>query len=55
MHEFFYNLSHQNLENVHLNNEKLAEAELHAFHAAGGRLLVDSTVAALGRNPKVSG
>jgi len=77
----------ENLENVHLNSETDAEAELRAFRAAGGRsifrmrneladcswvanrnecpemyicfayllggrLLVDTTVATLGRNPK---
>ena len=42
----------QNLENVHLNSEKAAEAELIAFRAAGGRLLLDTTVASLGRNPR---
>lgn len=42
----------QNLENVHLNSEKVAEAELHSFRQAGGVLVVDTTVASLGRNPK---
>jgi hypothetical protein len=45
--------SDQNLENVHLNDERVAEAELLAFRGAGGRLIIDSTVASLGRNPKV--
>ena len=42
----------QNLENVHLNSEKVAEAELIAFWSAGGRVLLDTTVASLGRNPR---
>jgi len=37
---------------VHLNSEKVAEAELLAFRAAGGKMLVDTTVATLGRNPR---
>jgi predicted metal-dependent phosphotriesterase family hydrolase len=40
------------LDNVHLNSEKVAEAELLAFRAAGGKMLVDTTVATLGRNPR---
>jgi phosphotriesterase-related protein len=39
------------LDNVRLDDELLAAAELGAFADAGGRLLVDCTVEGIGRNP----
>ncbi|EKX42031.1 hypothetical protein GUITHDRAFT_111886 [Guillardia theta CCMP2712] len=42
-----------NLDNVVLNKAAMAEQEMRSFKAAGGTLVVDTTVPALGRNPKM--
>eukprot|EP00960_Hanusia_phi_P043546 756113-Hanusia_phi.AAC.3 len=42
-----------NLDNAVLNKAPMAEHELRSFKAAGGSLIVDTTVAALGRNPRM--